>query len=377
MKKKILIISPVATHPPFAGNSACILAYANLLKDLGYNVSFLWIAHFDPTKEQEELSTNYWGSNFYSYGKNQVHRVFEAFFRFFHFKLKGNFKVDDYYPFGIKKFITQLQKQEAFDCVIINYIFLSGLSKYFTNSKKILYTHDVFTNKFKNTGLKWFSVTSNEEAKALDRVDITLAIQENEAIFYRYLTQKKVLTAFSYFPVSLTGYTGKKTLLYLAGPNAHNLESIDWFLNNVFKQLSNSDKEVRLLIGGGICREIESKYRNNSIIFYGEVNDALDFYEQGDIFINPTFNGTGLKIKTFEAMSYGKVLISHPHNTIGIYKKEEAPILIADNPKDYINHINSILNNESKAKELKQSSIDYINELNGVVKSRFIEAIEG
>jgi len=374
--KNILIISPEPTHPPYAGNRICILSYAEMLRNKGYKVSFLWIANFNYLKQEEILTRAYWKNNLYIFKKNQIHRIKEAFFRYYRFKRLGFFKVDDNYPLGVKKLILQIQKKEQINVLIINYIYLSKIFNYINGIKKILFTHDVFTNRYQITGQQWFSVSASEEAKALQRSDVILAIQESEATFYRTLTSKKILTTYSYFPIVETKLTGKKNLLYLAGPNVHNKEAIIFFINTIFKSLVKAHPQITLLIGGGICPEIEEIIDTDQVELLGDITDLNEFYAKGDIFINPTFNGTGLKIKTFEAMAHGKVVISHPHAVIGIYNKETAPILIAENLKEYTNYINYLFQNKEHLIKLKEASIQYIQELNEVITSRFIDAIE-
>jgi len=247
------------------------------------------------------------------------------------------------------------------------------LSKLFTkiqNTKKLLFTHDLFSNRFALTGNSWFSVSSRKEAKAINRSDIILAIQDDEAKFYKKLTNKKVLTVFSYFETHVTPYVKNNNLLYLAGSNIHNLKSIHNFINGPFQKILNQDQSIRLIIGGKICDELKFLKKEN-VILYGKVNNLLDFYSKGNIFINPTEEGTGLKIKTFEAMSYGKVLVSHPHNTKGIFRLESAPIFTIKDIDDYIDTILSLINNKEQIIDKKVESINYINELNSWVYDQY------
>ena len=50
----------------------------------------------------------------------------------------------------------------------------------------------------------------------------------------------------------------------------------------------------------------------------GLVDDLDDFYRQIDIAINPMVGGTGLKIKSLEALSYGKALLATEDAMVGI-----------------------------------------------------------
>lgn len=374
--KTILIVSPTSTHPPFAGNRSCILAYTEMLKKMGYKIIYLWIQNHDATDEDITSTKVYWGDNLYIYQKNIFHRIIEAIFRLVKFKRSGYFNVDDYYPYGIKRFITKILKEHTIHCVILNYIYLSKLLKYFGLAKKIIYTHDVFSNKYQLTGLKWFSVKPNDEMKAINRADVIMAIQENEAIYYRYLTKKPVITVYNIFSIIRTPLNGSKNILYIAGPNKYNIESIEWFIKNVFDEIIKKDSGINLLIGGKICSVLKKYEKNINIQLCGTVNNLTDFYNRGDIAINPTFNGTGLKIKTFEALGYGKVVIANSHSIEGIHLHDEIPIQIADTKEQYVNLLTDLFNNQSKIVRLKEASIKYIEKMNNVVETNFEKAID-
>lgn len=377
INKKILIVSPEPSHPTYSGNRICIVNYTEMLREAGYNVYFLWVANFDSRDEEHQMTKNYWGDKLFVFRKNQLHRIIEAIKRTINFKRTGYYKIDDLYPIGLTAFIKHVLKREKFDSVIINYIFYSKIATYLTSEKSILYTHDVFTNKNQHTGSKWISVTANDEAKALDRVQAILAIQENEATFYRYLTKRKVFTTYSYFPLHSLPYVGKKNILYIAGPNQYNLEAIVWFIDNVFKELIAAIPAIRLIIGGRICTKLSGIYKNEkSITLYGDVSDLTAFYSLGDIVINPTFNGTGLKIKTFEALAYSKIVVCHSHNKIGIFNEHTAPLFIADDAKAYQKHISVLFSDEKYVKCQVEKIHQYMTDLNNVVRVRFIEALE-
>ncbi|MFZ4456095.1 MAG: glycosyltransferase family 4 protein [Bacteroidales bacterium] len=378
MKKKILIISPTPILPIDSGNRACIYSYIEMLTALDYDVYYLWVkSTYNKQIDDESLMKNYWKDKLFIFNKYKPHQVVEFLYRKFRFNTKGNFHIDDIYPFGLNGYIEKIKKDHKFSSVIVNYVFLSKALNRFKESKKLLYTHDVFTNKYRHTGLKWFSVDAVNESKALERADEILAIQENEAIFYSYLVKKKIRTTYSFFPVTETDYVENKNLLILSGSNQHNIDGIDFLIEKVFPELNKIDSEIKIIIGGGICSYLEKKkIENTNISLYGRVDELSDFYKLGNICINPVFDGTGLKIKSFEALSFGKVLISHPHNTLGIYNKERAPILIAMSATEYINQILRVISDKKLILEFKQKSYAYIHELNDVVKQNFVEAIE-
>jgi glycosyltransferase involved in cell wall biosynthesis len=382
-ERKIVIISPVPTHPTNAGNRNCILLYSEILRELGYVVYFCWIpSHYRYYQNEYDETQDYWKDRFLFCHKSQLTALLTKFIDAVCFKFWGYCFLDSKYPFpfGINIFLRNIQKIYRFDTVIINYVFLSRFFKCFHGTKKILYTHDVFTNKGRNLKNKWVSLTPNDEAKGLDRADIILSIQENETIFCNYLTGKQIFTVYSCFHVKQTpliGVTGDDyKILYLASGNVYNIEAIHYFYNEVFSQLKNLYPNIRLIIGGAICDKIKSTMGNDkNIELQGVVSDLYQFYSQADICVNPTFIGTGLKIKTFEALSYGKIVVAHPHSLMGVYDRENVPVLLASNKVEYIEQIKKQFSSKNNWDTLKENAIAYMSRFQSYVKNQFEQAL--
>jgi hypothetical protein len=375
--RNILIIAPFPTHPVIAGNRTIILTFSNLLKEMGYTIHYFWISEdYHYNKTELDSCHEYWGKNFYFHPKNILNCLKDRVHNIIFFKRTGNYNLETKCPIGIKRYLSEILKKNQFAAIIINYVFFSRLFKYFKNEKKILFTHDVFTNKYGRTGFKWFSLNPLDESRGLNRADIILSVQEEETIFFKYLTNKKIFTIYCCLPINptpLVGVQGSEfKLLFLSGNNLHNVESIKKFYYDVFPELRQSFPQIKLIIGGAICKELEY-LEDNNIELQGNISDLYQFYRQADICINPTFNGTGLKIKTFEALSFGKILVAHPHSVIGVFEKEKVPIFLAENKSEYINHFIHLFNNVSEWNKYKTKSIEYMTNLHSYVKRQFYE----
>lgn len=186
--KKILIISPRPTHPINAGNRQCIFSFANLLKEIGYEVYFLYITH-NTSDTSFNLTKEYWGNHFFYKKIGIIQKGLAKIAK----KLISSQSLDLYMdqPWMFKRFIKSIDQQYKFDGVFINYIWLSNLANYFNTKNISLFTHDVFTYRnLRLNGEYWFSCTPNQEAKCINRVKNVLAIQEQEANFYKYLSYK-------------------------------------------------------------------------------------------------------------------------------------------------------------------------------------------
>ena len=82
-----------------------------------------------------------------------------------------------------------------------------------------------------------------------------------------------------------------------------------------------------------------------------------------------------MKIKNVEALSYGKIVICHPHNIEGIFQQNKAQILIAKVSEDYASRFRKIFGSTKTISELKNKVEFYIKDYNKIVRSRFEEAL--
>lgn len=280
-------------------------------------------------------------------------------------------KVDDHYPWGVARYINKLDEKEHFYACIIQYYRLSRLMPLITIPRKAIYTHDVFSYKDIRVGGHFYeTLNAHEEAKALQRCPTIFAIQQNEAVFYSMLSPKsKVYTVYNPYQIHKQPLKSNKTILFLASRMLFNVTGIQWFLDNVWTLVNKEMPDVKLLVAGTVCEKIADKYNNVSLL--GRVDNLDDYYGKGDIVINPVYQGTGLKIKTFEALSYGKATIVHPHSMVGIYKAESAPLLCAKDPEEWLKIIRCLVNESERVEELGRKSIEYIENMNEYIREQY------
>jgi len=379
---KILIVSKCPTHPASAGNRRFILNQVELFKKMGHIVHFLYVEEkglkvFFKNSSKETLEMKkYWGSNLHIYKVSLSEKIkFNLLQNYIRPKFNnGYIKVDDVYPNGLTTSVNTLNNVENFDCVIVNYYYLSKLLLETDIPLKGLTTHDYFSFKDQLVGIKnvTWGTDANQEATAMQRSPNILALNTEEAIFFSKLAPlNNIYNVFGSFEYKPSEIVGNKVLLFLSGSNVYNLKGLKWFVEEIFPTIVKKIPQVKLRIGGSICRVIREYSYHPNIELVGLVESADEFYKTADIVINPTYLGTGLKIKTFESIAYDKVTIVHPHSMIGIYNVEKAPVFSSCCAEDWVNFLNGVWSDFSRISNIKEQNKRYITAMQSFVLSEY------
>ena len=379
---KILIISKRPTHPTDSGSRRFIVNQIGLFKSLGHDVYYLyihenWSLKGKGDKSYKKLMQDYWGEKLFTFN---IPWIIMLLFRIKRIKWllfnNGYQSADGLYPPLLSRRIVKLQQKYSFDCCIINYY---ELSRVFVDVKfplEGITTHDYFSYKSILVGIKNISLNTNahEEAKALQRCPNIFALNSEEAIFFQKLSPKSTIyNVYSIYKYCESKIVGNHDLLFLSGNNLFNIHGIEWFIQTAFPRIIKKYPDAKLRIAGSICNVLNNNYLNNeNIILEGYVKDEDEFYKTADVAINPTFEGTGLKIKTFEAISHDKVTLVHPHSLCGIYKSETAPVYSSSKPEDWVAFLDKIWSSEQEMLKIKESNKSYIESMNRFVQEEYL-----
>lgn len=370
---RLLIVSTHLSHPTDAGNRAAIMAQVECYRHLGYEVHYLFANTSLRHNMDLQPMRDYWGSLYHEYETPwfmRLLRYLQDFYRTYF--CNGYWKADDHYPSGLSIYVKKIDERLQFDAIVVQYMRLSHLLPKVQIPRKAIFTHDVFAYKDIRTGTPFYETcNAHEEARALQRCPNIFAIQEQEAIYYQYIAPKsKIYTVYSPYSYHHQEVANGKKVLFVASTMTFNVEAINWFISEVWKLVVKRVPEAQLLVAGAICTTI-SQPIDEHIKLLGHIDSLDDFYAQGNVVVNPVFNGTGLKIKTFEALSYGKTTIVHPHSLIGIYQKDSAPLYHATTIEDWVNQLEDVLSNQHDYLKDKQKAEAYIEQMNKYILSQY------
>lgn len=363
--KKVLVISHVYTHPTNVGNKKYILDYCKALKEKGADVYFLYIGK--QNKEEELQTSKVWGNKAFYIYLSEYDVFLGRCLKYFHKKILKRVMLDYLFvKFGINNQIRKIENVIAPDTVIVNYYWLSKALKLSKAKKRVIATHDCFTNKFERLDIHDLSMTPCLEQKYLRRSNMIMSIQENESMFFRFLAPHiPCITVYPPLTFTKQDVVDNKNILYIASNNQLNKEGLVWFIDNIFPQIIALFPQYTLLIEGKISDAMKEYSNNPNIKILGMVDNIVEFYKQGNIVVNPTLKGTGLKIKTIEAISYGKLVITSKHSSEGLYDNKDIPTFVGNSTSDFVEIFKRIESEGKRLFEIQQLRCSqYIKDVN-------------
>jgi hypothetical protein len=343
---KVLLVAPVPTHPSTTGASARVRHMGEGLLAMGHEVHFLHLQQ--PLWTSDAAMQRYWKDRFHVFrgvslascigrGRRKLLRVTAKTFH-------RNLPVDSYFDVACARYVHELLVRHAFDVIIVSYVFYSRLFESVPGRVlKLIDTHDVFSDRYRlyrehGQAGEFFSTTREEEGKALDRADGVLAIQEWDASHFRSLTGK---------PVAVVGHLARpaadsassgaapsaRAMLFVGGPMGINVHGVTWFIDHVFPLVRRYVPDAELWLVGGICDRIGKAPAG--VRRFGFVDALDDLYRRAAVVINPQQFGTGLSIKSVDALLHGVPLVTTASGARGLEEGVGAAFLQAGSAEEF------------------------------------------
>ena len=323
---KILMISPVPTHPPIAGNRARILTLVDSLLGAGHTVHFAWA---EMEGGDRIAMMKYFGDGFTELLYHAPKPTLLARLRRRLQRRLGQASAyvwggDDWYDPGLTPQLVALQAEHEFEVVCVEYVFISkALDAFPASVVKILDTHDRFADRhlhYLRAGKQpeWFSTTPEGERSGLARADVVLAIQDSEAALFASALQgqARVLTVGHLLDMSQSVLLADvPRAVFVASGNSINVDGANAFIADVLPLVRAEIANFELWLAGDVCVHA---FDAPGVHKLGRVNSVAQTYAQGALAVNPVRMGTGLNIKTMECLALGVPLVATASGSRGL-----------------------------------------------------------
>lgn len=370
-KKKVLMIADMLIMPLTGGNNKRLYNLVNMMRENNCQVDFLFLYH--NKKEDWQPTIDFFGKEHFLEFDNHkrtlsvfLKRKVRAILTLLHLEglMFKYFTVDEKISPDIDKCMKDVFSKKQYDVVWVEYEYLSKALLYVPDGVlKVVDTLNAFAFKrqmYEAIGYKGYAyaTTKKQEALAVNRADWCIAIQEDEELFFREIAEKhlKVCTIGENMPVTEPYVALSKTILFVGSHYVVNQEGVKHFISNILPRIKEKVPDCEFKLVGAICKHIPDSDQYTKL---GYVDDVDKAYREARLVINPVHVGTGLNIKTIEAVSKAKPLVSHMVGVRGL--NPEKPFAIAtDNDEEYADAVASVLTDDAKAMELSVNAHDFM-----------------
>ncbi|MCC6142253.1 MAG: glycosyltransferase [Candidatus Hydrogenedentes bacterium] len=206
--------------------------------------------------------------------------------------------------------------------------------------------------------LKDRACTREEEVAELNRARILLAIQPEEGDILRDLCPGREVLVVEHAEVCASCETPphSQQVLFVGNLYDPNIQGLRQFLDDVWPRVRQACPEATLQVCGNVCKSVENS--PPGVQLAGFVEDLESCYAAAAVVVNPVPYGTGLKIKTVEALLRGKALVTTECGVEGLGAPDRQAFILATIAGMAEPLINLLVNFEQRH-ELEQAACDY------------------
>jgi len=369
--KKLLIISPCAFH--------------NKVGQAGHKTLNFYVSKFSVNFDVTVLSlADYWKKDFELMIQDHPNVQFIANRKKKNIlqRLRDSLLMHKIYPFvkmfnpiyylsnGLNKrrlhyLLKKIDNPEQLNYVLVEFTSMifqyNVIQSYFPHAKFIASCHDVSflsVERWLNSNKVWMSKKNyyqsfkELEIKALNQYDLVVPHNVKDAELLRRevsFSSEKLHVINPYFDRYTVKATNPDGIVFFgAMKRKENLDSLYWFLQNVWKEVSESHQpDLKLyVVGGGDTDSLKlicEKYKN--VVVTGFVLDPTPYFNKSFAMVVPLQYGAGIKVKSIEALAAGIPLISNQIGIEGIPATKGSDYLHCEKPAEWIDSILEITEN--------------------------------
>jgi len=385
---KILQLTHKMPFPLNDGGSLAIHFYIEGFLNAGISLSVLAMNTTRHYVNEEQVPELYKNLDFFKAVKVDTDiKMIDAFKNLFR---KSSYNIDRFISEDYERELIQLLKNEKFDIIQLESLFVTPyietIRKY-SSAKIVIRQHNVefkiwerlAASEKKYVKKKYLSFLAKRlkahELKYLNQYDLLLPISQTDAEILKGLGLKKPVLVHP-FGIETTKLEKKEIndlkdlKLYHIGAMdwLPNIESVNFFLEKVMPKIHALYPEIKFFLAG---RKMPPFYFENKwpgVEVVGEVANAHEFEEDKHILMVPLLSGGGVRIKIFQAMAKGKVVITTNVGVEGIEVENRKHVFIANNPDEFVEALDYLLKNPDLILKIGDAARNLIKEKYDQVK---------
>lgn len=355
MKQNILIVCSQSPYPTFHGGAFDVFERIKGISNLGHNIDLVIVSKTPILQNHLDEIKKYTNQVYFIKRENKISDLFS---------LKP-------LQYNSRKKIQNITFETAYDKIILEseYLFSIINNKTLKYNKLIVRIHNNESQYFKQLAKSTSNILKKlyYYSDAFKTEFLTKSVLKNADRLW-YISNKELQSSLHFNkavwmppPINSEFKINKKknnTLLFVGSLfMENNIHGLDWFICNVHPIMIEKYDDYKLIIVGATGDldkdQLIKKYsKNNKVELFLNQQNIDSFYEQATAFINPMFYGSGVKLKSINAIVNGLPLISTEIGAEGIGLIENKMFLKADNTNEFVDVIDFIFNVNQNDREM-------------------------
>lgn len=141
-----------------------------------------------------------------------------------------------------------------------------------------------------------------------------------------------------------------------------NVDAVNWFAKEIMPLIRGNNHSIKFMIVGRKPTSSVLKLAREfpDVEVTGEVKDVRPYIDKASVFVVPIRIGGGTRLKIFEAMAMGKVVVSTTIGAEGLPVKNGEHLLLADTPQDFVRLVNKVIIDKEMAKRVGLAGRNYV-----------------
>lgn len=354
--KKILFVYPHNFLEQNMGTNIRIYALAKELNRIGYKIDLYALKNFvsvydsfEDMNKKESLINQLFLYDYKEIKRYQKRK--ERKKKIFKFIYNNNEELENWVTPNMLKQFKHIVSSSVYSHIVMFYTYTADLLAPSNFSKTpdtqtIYFMEDLLSiGEYISKRSEFIGKLLDSELKRIANFDKVACISFDEKIFVEKLSNNN--KQFYFLPHiinkkdnNINKFKQHLKVTFVGYDNLYNIEGINWFLDHVYPLLS---KKLEITFVGKITKHITSTYPN--IVKINFIEDLNELYLNTDIIICPLLNGTGMKIKVIEAMSYGLPIVCTPRGVDGLPDKTMNGCFVTNDPSLFASAINKLAEN--------------------------------
>jgi glycosyltransferase involved in cell wall biosynthesis len=202
-----------------------------------------------------------------------------------------------------------------------------------------------------------------EEAKALNKADVVLAISKSEAAAMARMigTHKVVHAGFALREIEpLPHDRESRKILFVGNKYIPNTLGIENFARKVFPRIRSALGDVELHVCGSVCTDLAARMEPQpGVVLRGFVPDLRAEYLSAAIVLNPVEFGSGTSVKTPEALAFGKAVVCTPYISESLPDGQDMGAIIVSELENMVDPIVELLKDPDAREALERRAASY------------------